>query len=305
MGKGDYLKFKIKDIENKLSENKLKWIDGEYKNRDSKIIVETIEGYKAIILIGTFMNGAYPKIFFSKNPFAFENIKLWIKNNTDYKLISKEYKNAYAKLELKCTIHGNFKISWNKLYQGEGCSKCANNKKYTLEQIKYLVSTINDNIEIISEEYNGMNEYLTCKCKIDDYVWKTTPHNILSNNNGCPECKRKKFLGENNHNYNPYLTKEERELKRNYIGEDSYNSWRKSVYKRDNYTCQCCGNIKNGDFNAHHLNGWNWDKEHRVDVNNGITLCEECHKEFHNLYGYGNNTKYQFEEFLNNKNKSA
>lgn len=42
----------------------------------------------------------------------------------------------------------------------------------------------------------------------------------------------------------------------------------------------------------------------RLDINNGITLTEEIHKKFHKMYGYKNNTKKQFEEFIikyNNK----
>lgn len=33
---------------------------------------------------------------------------------------------------------------------------------------------------------------------------------------------------------------------------------------------------------------------------NGITLSESIHKEFHAIYGNGNNTKEQFLEFINN-----
>ena len=36
-------------------------------------------------------------------------------------------------------------------------------------------------------------------------------------------------------------------------------------------------------------------------MTNGVTLCEDCHKEFHKIYGYGNNTEKQYEEFINNK----
>lgn len=112
--------------------------------------------------------------------------------------------------------------------------------------------------------------------------------------------------GENNPSYNPELTDEYRkqykEDKR--VGSDM-DSWRNKVYERDNYTCQCCGDNKSGNLNAHHLNGYNWDKEHRHDVNNGVTLCKSCHKEFHRIYGCGNNTKEQYNKFINNKNKSA
>lgn len=102
--------------------------------------------------------------------------------------------------------------------------------------------------------------------------------------------------GENHPRYNPNLTNEDREDRRN---SPYYNEWIRQIYKKDGYVCRCCG--KNSGFNAHHLNGYNWDKEHRFDVNNGITLCEDCHKEFHSLYGYGDNTIEQFREFLYNK----
>ena len=38
----------------------------------------------------------------------------------------------------------------------------------------------------------------------------------------------------------------------------------------------------------------------RTDESNGITLCKNCHKNFHSIYGFGNNTKEQFEEWIGN-----
>ena len=48
----------------------------------------------------------------------------------------------------------------------------------------------------------------------------------------------------------------------------------------------------------HHLDGYNWCIEKRTDETNGITLCSNCHKNFYSIYGKGNNTKEQFEEWI-------
>jgi 5-methylcytosine-specific restriction endonuclease McrA len=78
-----------------------------------------------------------------------------------------------------------------------------------------------------------------------------------------------------------------------------YEYWRLAVYERDNYTCQCCGDSKGGNLNAHHLDSHDWAKDKRLDLDNAITLCVNCHTDFHMTYGYGNNTKEQFEEYMN------
>ncbi|MBO0558944.1 hypothetical protein EXQ37_03675 [Clostridium botulinum] len=108
---------------------------------------------------------------------------------------------------------------------------------------------------------------------------------------------KKRIFGENNPAYNPNLTYNDRIDRRLLFG---YSEWRNNVYKRDNYTCQCCGDKKGGNLKAHHLDSYNWCIDRRMDVDNGITLCDKCHKTFHSIYGYGNNTKYQMEDFLKN-----
>lgn len=108
--------------------------------------------------------------------------------------------------------------------------------------------------------------------------------------------------GENSPRWNPNRTHKQRVKERKTY---EYSEWRKSVFNKDNYTCQCCGDNKGGNLVAHHLNSYHEHISQRYDINNGITLCETCHKKFHSIYKYGNNTKEQFEEFINNTNKTA
>ena len=71
--------------------------------------------------------------------------------------------------------------------------------------------------------------------------------------------------------------------------------FRRQVLKRDKFKCQICNN--NRKLIAHHLDGFHWCVFGRNDVNNGVTLCNVCHKRFHKKYGRRNNIKEQFEEF--------
>lgn len=62
-----------------------------------------------------------------------------------------------------------------------------------------------------------------------------------------------------------------------------YKLWRKSIFERDNYTCQNCG-IKNCYIIVHHIKCFADYPELRFIIDNGITLCKECHKKTNN-YG--------------------
>ena len=59
-----------------------------------------------------------------------------------------------------------------------------------------------------------------------------------------------------------------------------YKDWRKAVFERDNYTCQSCGK-HGGKLNAHHIKPFKDYPKLRLVLDNGITLCAECHKEAH------------------------
>lgn len=111
----------------------------------------------------------------------------------------------------------------------------------------------------------------------------------------CHACAIKVLsAGENHYRWENNKTNEERITKRQY---PEYVDFTKRVLIRDKYSCKCCG-ATNCKLSVHHLDSYDWCIEKRLDDSNGITLCENCHKNFHSLCGYGNNTREQFEIWL-------
>lgn len=72
------------------------------------------------------------------------------------------------------------------------------------------------------------------------------------------------------------------EIRRSEEGRRSaeYQQWRSSVFVRDNFTCSACGS-RGVKLNAHHIKRYCDYPDLRFDVDNGVTLCEECHKKLH------------------------
>lgn len=62
-----------------------------------------------------------------------------------------------------------------------------------------------------------------------------------------------------------------------------YKEWRRKVYERDGYTCQRCGT--NNNLHAHHIKLWSRYPALRFDLDNGLTLCDRCHYDWHKEHG--------------------
>jgi hypothetical protein len=55
-----------------------------------------------------------------------------------------------------------------------------------------------------------------------------------------------------------------------------YKIWRKAVLERDGYKCIWCGDTHH--LHADHIKPWAFYPEVRFAIDNGRTLCFECHK---------------------------
>lgn len=96
-----------------------------------------------------------------------------------------------------------------------------------------------------------------------------------------------KYIGENNWNWKDG----ESPLRKIIQSKFEYRQWRSDVFTRDNFTCQMCGNKENKVY-THHIKSFNsiiqkyeittleqaFNCEELWNLNNGITLCEKCHK---------------------------
>lgn len=241
-------------------------------------------------------------------------------------LISTVYKSNKQLLNYKCKKCGYVGTKrYNDLQQGYGCPKCANNIKYNIEFVR--MTFLERNMELITKNYINNRQRLSYKCLKCGYVGKKVFDSLLNGQQGCPECHRLSMLGDGNlrygkarskevrdkisknlkgrylgkkhPNWNPELSNEDRVKGRDYL---EYDEWRFAIYNRDNHKCQVCGKL--GKV-AHHLESYSSNPDLRIALDNGVCLCEKCHKEFHSMYGYGNNTRKQFIEFINNYNRQG
>lgn len=195
--------------------------------------------------------------------------------------------------------------------KGIGCPYCINRKVHINDSLAAIYPEVidrwSDKNSKSPYEYSPHSENkVWFKCpsgKHDDYFQKIA--NAVTYQFRCPDCSldetSERMRGDGNRFWKGGINGESDTLRH----RREYKDWRKSVYQRDNYTCQCCGS--HGDrLNAHHINQFSDYPDLRYDVNNGITLCENCHDStkngsFHNIYGTHNTTSSQLREYILSK----
>ena len=243
------------------------------------------------------------------------------------------------KIEVKCDYCGNIKTIKYQNYVfntnfGERkyacCTKCAESKNIETNLKKYGVKYPQQNKEIRNKSMEtNIKKYGTPNVSQSEYFkqkYKETMNEKYGVDNGFQleeiKEKSKQTMIEK---YGVEYNMQREEMKDKYLNGDKNNfyidgrhefyedNWtsnsearrvRVKVFRRDNKTCQCCG-LKKRDINAHHLFSRNTHPELIYEESNLITLCKECHTEFHTKYGFGNNTPEQYEEFIKNKSQET
>ncbi len=224
--------------------------------------------------------------------------------NKNYIPLFNEYKNSNQRLDFICPKHGKQQITYRTIKRGCGCIKCgfesrAIKKSYTDKEVRKVF--IEKNFTPLFEKYNYIKQKLeyVCNKHPEIGIQKVTFDHLKNNKYLCKACRKEAISGKNAWNWNPNLDQKERKHRRN---KDGLSKWRNSVFKRDNYVCQKCKNKSpKGNpviLNAHHIYNYISHINLRIDISNGIILCNKCHSKFHVLYGYKDNNKQQLNEFL-------
>ena len=104
------------------------------------------------------------------------------------------------------------------------------------------------------------------------------PVNRLSKKFCSIKCKVDYLQGENHPRWQGGKSLETRRAR----AKSEYSIWRKAIFERDNYICQDCGDkSKKGnriELQAHHIKRIADYPDLAYDINNGKTLCIDCHK---------------------------
>lgn len=81
-----------------------------------------------------------------------------------------------------------------------------------------------------------------------------------------------RMLGNNNPNWKGGINPVNKAIR----NSKEYMIWRIAVFTRDNYTCQICGKV-GGTLHADHIKPFSLYPDLRFAIDNGRTLCINCH----------------------------
>jgi len=159
------------------------------------------------------------------------------------------------------------------------CGLARKGKKFTPEQRKKRSIAI-------KKSWKPRKKEVTIHCTWCGKEIKRRPSEIKNtkhprcNSDKCKILQKRYYSGDKSPHWQGGITDEMRKI----YNSLEYKDWRKKVFERDNFECQTCGQI-GGKLNAHHIKEVCIYPNKIFDVDNGLTLCEKCHKHTDN-YGY-------------------
>ena len=137
-----------------------KLLSNSYKNNSSKLLLECPFEHKFWIGFGSFQQGRRCSMCVNNSRHSYSDVKKFIES-CNYKLLSKEYKNANEKLKIKCPNGHIIWMSYGHFYSGRGCPICKS-KKHDYDYIKKFIEE--EGYELLSNEFKSIHNYLKIRC---------------------------------------------------------------------------------------------------------------------------------------------
>lgn len=181
------------------------------------------------------------------------------------------------------------------------CASCNNKLRNTK---KMELGTVFGRLVVI--DYGTKNGYSICVCECGVTKEYNNKSLRFGHVNSCGCLKKDNFnnvpkpVGEQHGNWKGGISSDRQRV----MSTKKYKDWRNSVFERDNYTCVKCGQVGR-TLNAHHIENYADNEEKRMDLDNGITLCKNCHVEFHKIYGKSETNGEMIKEFCELKDKEV
>lgn len=161
--------------------------------------------YKYSLALENLINENNPKIVISTNPFALENISLWVKNNNkNFELMPENrYIGNKHPLYFKCHICKEvFYATWDWIFHGGKCCLCSGRQIGEKNNLEYLRPDL-------SKEWSSRNNLLPnnfglhsgkivfWKCGACSHEWKAKINKRVCGKNNCPSCSGKILTDKN------------------------------------------------------------------------------------------------------------
>lgn len=249
----------------------------------------------------------------------------------DLVLVGK-YVNANTPVDCICLKHPNGKLQKIRLanlrFYDSGCKLCGLEKRSQNVISKTNITDVKQEFEdrdliLLEEEYNGSRIPLKFICRKHPNEIQEVTLTAFRLGVGCKECSIENHKGKNAPNWKGGISKLSQHLRGVIL------PWKKDSMRNCDYKCVITG----GKFdNIHHLYGFNNIMLESLDELNlplypevkdysdeemklleekvlevhyryplGVCVCNDIHKKFHSIYGNGDNTSEQWQEFVDKK----
>lgn len=178
--------------------------------------------------------------------------------------------------------------------RGKYCSKKCLSKSFKKEKIEMTCKKCGKKFllrkaRLKHTEGKFCSRSCASSIKRTDYRCEDCGKELVNNTvKRCRKCFNKYAIRENSNNWKGGITP----LIMKVRGCFKYRQWKSDIFTKDNFTCQECGDGKNGNLEAHHIDKFSdimarnkittyeqaIECEELWNINNGLTLCRGCHQ---------------------------